>query len=691
MEKRHRKIKRRRLIQILSIILVFLIVICIVMLLWGKKEKKQQTPEIVLKAYYKALNEKNYEEMYDFLTEDARAKIAKEEFVKRNQNIYEGIEASKITIHLTKEAIRYADDQKSASAEYETSMHTIAGEITFTASAEFVKNDEKDYRINWSSEMIYPELLDQYKLRVNTTKAKRGEILDRNGIALAKNGIVTNVGLVPGKMGENRQAAEEQLASLLGISAESIRKKLEAGWVTEESFVPIKEIAKGNTELETALLGIPGVMLSDTEERVYPFGAAAGHLTGYVASVSAEDLETLSKEGYHSGSVIGKSGLEKAYESRLRPIDGAEILILNEEGEQVGIMAQKNPQDGETITVSIDSAVQQNTYEQFAEDEGAAVAMNPKTGEVMALVSTPGMDPNEFVLGMSDARWEALNQDPMMPLTNRYHAAWVPGSTLKPIVGAIGVESNSLDPNANLGDVGLSWQKDASWGNYFVTTLTAYGDQVTLQNALVYSDNIYFARAALQMGEAALVDGLKKFGFGETMEFDLKLTASSYSSKETIDNEIQLADSGYGQGEILVNPVHMASMYSAFVNDGNMIQPVLVTGKTPTYWKEQVISPNTAEIIRNAMKEVIEREDGTGHAMKIDGLMLCGKTGTAETKQSQEESGATEYGWFACSTTEETERPLEVIAMVKDVQAKGVKGYVTKKVRNIYSSYYQLP
>lgn len=151
------------------------------------------------------------------------------------------------------------------------------------------------------------------------------------------------------------------------------------------------------------------------------------------------------------------------------------------------------------------------------------------------------------------------------------------------LVGAIGVDSNSLDPNANFGDVGFSWQKDASWGNYFVTTLTAYGDQVTLQNALVYSDNIYFARAALQMGEDALVDGLKKFGFGETMEFDLKLTASSYSSKETIDNEIQLADSGYGQGEILVNPIHMASIYSAFVNDGNMIQPVLMTVKTPTY------------------------------------------------------------------------------------------------------------
>lgn len=691
--KKHTKTKQRRLIVLLSVILAALIIFCMILLFGDRFGKKHPAPEAVLKEYYELLAEGKYEKMYGLLSEKTKKTVTEEAFTERNKNIYEGIEASEIQITFDNsgEPVRYADDEKSAVIDYETSMETIAGKVSFDTAAEFVKNEDGAYELSWSSTMIYPELLDGYKLRVNTTPAKRGEILDRNGVALAKNGIVSSVGLVPGKMGEDRQAVIAQLAGALGISEEAIAKKLEASWVTDESFVPVKEIAKGNEALEAALLAIPGVMLSDTEERVYPLGAAAGHLTGYVAAVTAEDLEELSGKGYHSGSIIGKSGLEKAYESRLRPIDGAEILILNEAGEQAGILAQKNPQDGETVTVSIDSSVQQAAYEQFAADEGAAVAMNPKNGEVLALVSTPGFDPNEFVLGMSDARWEALNTDPLMPLTNRYHAAWVPGSTLKPIVGAIGVESGTLDPNANLGNVGLSWQKDASWGNYFVTTLTDYGEEVNLKNALVYSDNIYFARAALQMGEKTLTDGLEKFGFGETIPFDLKLEESTYSSKAEIDNEIQLADSGYGQGELLVNPVHMASMYSAFVNEGNMLKPVLTVGETPSYLKEQVISPQTAELIREDMVQVIEQEDGTGHAMMIDGIRICGKTGTAETKQSQDESGATEYGWFACATTDEAERPLEVIAMVKDVQSKGVRGYVTWKVRNIFTSYYQVP
>ena len=219
------------------------------------------------------------------------------------------------------------------------------------------------------------------------------------------------------------------------------------------------------------------------------------------------------------------------------------------------------------MTVTIDAAIQQKAYEQFQGDPAMAVSINPKTGEVMALVSTPAYDPNEFVYGISDRRWTELNEDPNRPLLNRFYAALVPGSTFKPITAAIGMDAGKLDPNENKGYVGLSWQKDASWGEYMVTTLTDYGSEVNLQNALVYSDNIYFARAALDIGADTMIEGMRRAGFEEELPFDIGAQVSTFGTDSKISSEIQLADTGYGQGELLVNPIHLASIYSAFVNE----------------------------------------------------------------------------------------------------------------------------
>ena len=136
----------------------------------------------------------------------------------------------------------------------------------------------------------------------------------------------------------------------------------------------------------------------------------------------------------------------------------------------------------------------------------------------------------------------------------------MPGSTFKAITAAIGVESGGINPDENLGYVGLSWQKDASWGNYYVTTLTDYGDQVNLENALVYSDNIYFARAALNIGAETMISKFKAMGFNEEIPFEMSLKSSTYDDDDNIDSDIQLADTGYGQGQLLVNPVHLLSI-----------------------------------------------------------------------------------------------------------------------------------
>jgi penicillin-binding protein len=266
---------------------------------------------------------------------------------------------------------------------------------------------------------------------------------------------------------------------------------------------------------------IPGIMINDKAARVYPLGVQAAHLTGYVQSINAEELEVKKDKEYTGSSVIGKAGLENLYEDKLRGIDGGEIYITDTNGVKISSLVTKEVKNGENIKLTIDSAMQSTLYAQFASDKGVSVAMNPNTGEVLALVSTPGYDPNDFVMGMSTAKWDSLNGDTNKPLNNRFKATYAPGSTFKPITTAIGLNTNTLDPNANKNISGLSWQKDSSWGSYSVTRVSEYEGGSNLLNAMVYSDNIYFAQTALDIGKDKFQAGLKSLGFNESMEFDL--------------------------------------------------------------------------------------------------------------------------------------------------------------------------
>lgn len=646
-------------------------------------------PQETVKNYFALVEKKQYDKMYDMLSESSKEKISKKKFTERNQNIYEGIEVKDIKISIPeKEKLKGSP----VTVKYSETMETSADEISFDNAVTLQKEDG-EYKIDWDSTVIFPNLQDSYKVQIQTESAQRGTIYDRNGVILAGNGTVLEVGLVPGKMGDDTARAEsiKKLAELLDVSEEAIQNALGASYVQDDSFVPIKKIAKGNEEKEAQLLTIPGVMLNDSQDRVYPLGAAAGHLTGYVQAVTAEDLEKLENKGYHANSVVGRSGLEQAYEEELRPVDGTRIIIADETGNTIETLAYQPAQNGKDVRVTIDAEVQKTAYDQFAQDPGTAAAMNPKTGEVLALVSTPGYDPNEFVLGMSDARWNALNEDASNPLMNRFVNTWVPGSTFKGITAAVGVDAGIINPDENLGYVGLSWQKDASWGDYHVTTLTDYGETVNLVNAMTYSDNIYFAREALKIGADTMEEKLKSFGFEEELPFDLTMQASTFDDDGKIDSEIQLADTGYGQGQVLVNPLHLLSMYSMFVNDGNMIQPVLKYEENAAakIWKEKAVSAQTAQTVKQSLLSVIENPSGTGASAKIDGVTMLGKTGTAEIKESQDDTTGVERGWFICETTEDMSNQIAVVGMVEDVKTKGGSSYVTQKVRNIAASYQQ--
>lgn len=661
-----------------------------------------ETPEELLDRYMAHIEKQEYEEMYRMTDPASSEYTSKEAFIKRNSAIYEGIEIANIQI----DGIQ-ADNTEKAKAQYtlayQMSFDTAAGPIRFENKMDFRKSED-GYKILWNSGLIFPELTSTDKVRISSTQAKRGKISDRYDRMLAGPGTASSVGIVPGKLAD-REKALQQMSELLGIDPEMIADCLEAAWVKEDSFVPVKTIPKvseldlmslvqdekviSEKARQDALLAIPGVMLSDVEVRKYPYGQAASHLTGYVSNVTAEDLEAHEGEGYTENSVIGRSGLEALFEKELKGKDGCSIYIEDEDGNQRSILAETPVQNGQDIRLTIDARLQEALYQQFQEEPGCSVAMNPYTGEVLALVSTPSFDSNDFILGLSDGMWQSLNEDVRKPLFNRFREIWCPGSTFKPVIGAVGLQTGTIDPLDDFGNEGLSWQKDASWGDYYVTTLHAY-EPVIMENALIYSDNIYFAKAALKIGADTLENALKKQGFEERIPFEIVMSPSQYSNTEHIENEIQLADSGYGQGQILMNPLHLASLYTAFCNAGNVVKSYLTYKEEPRteIWLPGIFSAETAAQVMEGMKKVVNDPGGTGYAAHSENTVLAGKTGTAELKASVEDTTGTEIGWFAVLTAEkDVEDPILIVSMVENVKEIGGSGYVVNKDKIVLDWY----
>lgn len=697
-KRRKRYSRKRRLKNILLLVELAIVVFGICTGIIYYRQKIWDMPEELLKTYMSYISLQEYGKMYDMVNKEASGNISRDDFIKRNSAIYEGIQAEDLKINV----LEY--DKKEKSVTYHTSFETPAGTIDFDNEAFFLKG-KKRYEIIWEDSLIFPQLGAEDKVRIIFDGAERGKILDRKGMVLAGKGITSSVGIVPGKL-QNTEQDIEQIADLLETEPSEIKKKLKEKWVKEDSFVPIKTIPKvketellsvnpGEELLKEAerhkkLLEIPGVMITDKEIREYPLGKAASHLTGYVQNVTEEDLKEHEGEGYTETSVIGRTGMEGLFEKELRGENGCRIYITDKDGKEKTLIADKTVKHGQDVKLTIDAGLQTEIYEQFQEDKSCTAAMNPYTGEVLALVSTPSFDSNGFIRGLTGEEWKSLNEADSKPMYNRFRQSWCPGSVFKPITAAVGLESGALNPAEDFGSEGLSWQKDSTWGEYYVTTLHTY-ESAVLENAMIYSDNIYFAKVALKIGEKEMESALNNLGFYEELPFEIKMTKSSYSNTEHIETEIQLADSGYGQGQMLVNPLHMASIYTAFCNEGNMIKPYLLykEDKTADYWIPEAFSKETANLVLEAMKKVISEVEGTGYDAYREDVVLAGKTGTAEIKASTEDTSGTELGWFCVFTAEKTqENPVLLISMTEDVKERGGSGYVVEKSKAVLENWF---
>lgn len=611
MEEEVEKKKSSKKIVIIVTVVIVLLLIAGIVAWYIISNMDKNKPEEVFSAYIECLKNQDYEGMYLLVSDSTKARVDKETFLSRNQNIYEGIEATNIEIS------NLVYDKENKSVSYDMSFDTLAGTISLSNTATFDRQDDNKYYLNWYSSLIFPDLEESYKVRVYSNSGARGDILDRNGKVLATN--------------------------------------------------------------------------NENGEREYPYGEITAHLVGYIRGISEEELEAHKGEGYTASSLIGKNGLELAFEDRLRGKNGTGIYIVDANESVLKTIAETDMEDGEDIKTTIDIDLQTKLYEEFNGDNGFSVAMNPKTGEVLAMVSTPSFDSNKFIQGFTDEEWEELSTDENTPMFARYESTWVPGSSFKPITGAIGLTTDSFTATESFGSSTLSWQKDESWGDYKVTTLTTYGGTANLRNALIYSDNVYFAKAAIRIGSEEFAKQLLNIGFDKELDFPITMSTSQFAENNELSSEIGLADSGYGQGKILVNPLHVASIYSAFVNEGNMVKPYIeyssTTKTNPEYWIENAFTKEAAEEIKNDLIQVVENSNGTGHEAQISGITLAGKTGTAELKSSQEESGK-ELGWFNSFVVSDKENEqLLMINMIENVEDRGGSHYLLPITKSIIEDY----
>lgn len=581
------------------------------------------------------INDRQYEAMYDMLSESAKKSTTKEEFIERNETVYNDLEVSQVNISNMKEEEL---ENNKVKITYTMEMETLAGKVTFANTVRLAKEDS-EIKVVWTPNVIFPGLNKTDKIKIDTSETTRGSIYDRNGKLLAGEGKTSNIGFVPGKMNKNPENDIQEVSRLLNVSVEKIKALLSASYVKEDTFVQIANIQESDQKTEKELMKIAGIKIKSSAGRVYPYAEEISHLIGYVQALNEEELKANIGKGYNSKSVMGKAGLEKAYEDRLRGVTGYEVYITNENGKKKKTIITREAKKGEDIKLTIDVNIQKYIYQQFKNDESATVVINPKTGEILAMCSTPTYDPNNFVLGMTNEKWQSITTDPAEPLYNRCTGAWVPGSSLKPIIGAIALNANLTSADEDFGTSGKRWQKDTTWGTYNVTTVKTYDGPANLRNGLVYSDNIYFAKLALRIGNDLLKSELNRIGFNKNIDFvqPMKISRFTGENENDIQSEVQLADTGYGQGKVLVNPLHMATMYTAFVNEGDMIKPYIEFKEdvnTPEYYLKNAFSSEVANEVKEDLIQVIEDEGGTAHNAKINGVQLARKNRNSRTKRN---------------------------------------------------------
>jgi penicillin-binding protein 2 len=521
---------------------------------------------------------------------------------------------------------------------------------------------------------------DEYRLKSETNRlrplqvpAPRGLILDRHGAVIAENVPGYSVSAVSGSE-DSLRAMLLRLAPILPLDSDAVGRVVaryhsapyEPTLIVKDAPFPLV------SRLEELRPLLPGLLIQTEPKREYPESSAVAHLVGYLGEADEEDLAG-ADSGRRLGAIVGKQGLEREYESSLAGADGVRFVEVDAMGRVVkeeGAAQSLPPVPGQPLHTTIDLGLQRYVASIFPPGRrGAVVAMDPGTGGILALYSSPAYDPNAFVGGVSEAYWKSLNSDPGLPLLDRtISARYPPGSTFKLAVTLMALRRGLVNFDSYMP---LPCRGGIQYGRRWFRCWDPNGHgYLTLEQAIENSCDVYFYQLGLKLGVAAMLEDGDSLGFGDSTDVDLpgELHSSWPGSTAYYDrlygrggwtNAVAM-NLAIGQGEDAQTLINMVRFYAALANGGHVPHPHLLAGSPPP--GTSIPLPDSVFAgIRHALLMVVEQ--GTARGIRLATLHLAGKTGTAQNSQGPD------HGWFIGFAP--AEQPRIVVGAVIEASGHG--------------------
>ncbi|MEZ4598715.1 MAG: penicillin-binding protein 2 [Syntrophotaleaceae bacterium] len=500
----------------------------------------------------------------------------------------------------------------------------------------------------------YRVLSEKNRTRFIPITAPRGPIYDRNGVVLVDNRPAFDIAVLRQEV-EDPESLLSSLTAYLDVDLESLRKR----WAAGNRFpayrpVPLADDVSRET-LEKVLehsFELPGVLTEIRPLRSYPHGDQAAHILGYLGEITEEELDSGKFQDYRPGHFVGKSGLEKQLEKYLKGTDGERRVEVDVQGKKLRILKTLEPSPGQRVLLTIRQDLQQAAEEAFGEEAGAAVVMDVRTGEVLAMASRPSFDPALFARGITGQEWIDLLQNPRNPLTNKaIKGQYPPGSVFKIVSALAALESGAADPSTKVlcgGQVAVGNRTFRCWKK------GGHGT-VDLKKALKESCDVWFYQAGQKAGIEAIAAMSRNLGLGHELKFDLEgeqdgLIPDRQWKKQRFgqpwyNGETVIA--AIGQGYILVTPMQMAAMMSAIANGGTVWRPHLVKRIQDVHGNIQFetkperlhsveLNPAHLKAVREGLAAVVNEQGGTAWLARLQEMPYAGKTGTAQVVKQKE-------------------------------------------------------
>lgn len=531
----------------------------------------------------------------------------------------------------------------------------------------------------WFAQVVrgdyYRELADNNRTRREAVAAPRGLVLDRDGRLLAENAPSYDLTMDTGRSVDSDRAlafAAEVLAEpVTELAALLSERRLRPGdqTVLLAENLTLAEVAR----LSAYALEFPEFEIEAGHRRLYRHGPQTAHVLGYVSQVSSGELDE--REELRPGDLVGKRGVERAFDRGLRGVDGERVRIVDSRGRTRDQFTREPAESGRPLQLTLDLDLQQEAARYFRDRAGAAVAMDPRTGEILAMVSAPSYDPNLFSRRLDSTQWQALLTAPGDPLQNRaVQNAHSPGSVFKIVMAVAGLSERVISTSDSVhcsGSTRIYDRQTRCWKR------GGHGT-VNLRRAIKESCDVYFYHLGQRLGIERIAEYARRFGFGSETGFDipgersglvpdpdwsLRVRKAPWYPGETVSVAI-------GQGPILVTPLQMAVMMAVVANRGEMVAPHIVRDPERERRRPTELDPRYLEPVREALWAVVN-DGGTGAAARVEGLEIAGKTGTVQvvrqntwTRSEDLEEQYRDHAWFAAYGPVEDPR-MVVVAFVE--------------------------